>query len=188
MSRWLHPWPMFCAWPGGSFNDLSLKRRKRLAKSIKDQQLSRWLEETQETLTHLFPPDVSGAMEASRAKRMDGLLSLASRAVSTSQSATRHSSGSNPHSFRGRRTEPYRQPFRGGRSWATSTRGRQSSFSRRGQHNSHSAPPTMRPTDQNAPPAIKTSTAPSMVGSQVGSSLSFSTNGKQSGHRKRFAI
>lgn len=86
---------------GGHLTTCQLTRRKHLAKSVKDQQLSRWLEETDETLTHLFPPDVSGAMEASRALRTDGLLSLASRAVSSAHSANRHPTGTSLNSFRG---------------------------------------------------------------------------------------
>lgn len=101
---------------GGNFNELSVKKRKNLAKSVKDPQLARWLEEADESLTKLFLDDVSEAMEASRARRTDGLISFANRAMFASQSTARRAAASNQLSFHGRRAEPYnpRQPFRRG--------------------------------------------------------------------------
>lgn len=40
---------------GGYFNDLSTKRRKRIAKGVRDQQLGKWLEAAPESTTQLFP-------------------------------------------------------------------------------------------------------------------------------------
>lgn len=91
---------------GGSFNNLSNKRCKHFAKRMKDHQLGHLLEDTDKTLTHLFPLDVSGAMEAFRARRTDGLLTMASRAVSSAQAASRHASSSSLGSFLGRLAEP----------------------------------------------------------------------------------
>lgn len=68
----------------GQFNEFLTKRWKKIAKNVRDSQLSRWLEDTEESLTDLFPGDISVAMDASRARRTDGLLLLASRAVSPS--------------------------------------------------------------------------------------------------------
>lgn len=68
---------------GGQFNELSTKQRIRIAKSMWDSQLVCWLEDTEESLTQLFPSDVMAAMEAAMARRTDGLLLLARRTVST---------------------------------------------------------------------------------------------------------
>lgn len=114
---------------GGSFNNLSTKCCKRLAKGVKDAQLSRCLEETAESLTHLFPEDISGAMEAARARCIDCVVSMVSRTVSAAQAPTRHATASSQASFRGRQTEPYSagQPFCGGRSRNFSSQGCQNS-------------------------------------------------------------
>lgn len=81
---------------------------------MRDTQLGRWLEKSPETLTDLFPSDVSRALSQGKAWWTDGLLCLASRAVK------QPSNGRPPHSsslsFGGRRLEPYStsmsgQPF-----------------------------------------------------------------------------
>lgn len=96
---------------GANFNELSTKRRRRLLKGIRDPQLFKWLEDSKESVSSLFHGDVSAALEAARARRTDGLISMASKAARPPTSSI-----SAP---RGRRFEPYpsqRQPFRGGRS------------------------------------------------------------------------
>lgn len=86
----------------GYFNDLSVKRRRKLARAVKDTQLSKWLEETPESTSCLFTADVSGALEAARARRMDGLITIASRASSQTPPAA----SSLAASSRGKHFEP----------------------------------------------------------------------------------
>lgn len=109
---------------GANFNELSTKRRRRLIKGIRDPQLVKWLEDTKESVSSLFPGDVSAALEAACTCRTDGPISMASR-------ATRPSPADSSTSLRGKRFEPYstqRQPFRSGRPC----------FSGRGRHSHHS--------------------------------------------------
>lgn len=124
---------------GGYFNDLSVKRRRKLARAIKDSQLSKWLDECPESTTSLFAADVAGALDAARARRTDGLLSIASRAARPTATPASSSAAT---SARGHRFEPYapvRRPFRGARLRATSFRGRLSSSRGRGSSQRSSA-------------------------------------------------
>lgn len=120
---------------GANFNELSSKRRKRLLKGIRDPQLAKWLDDSKESILSLFPGDVNAALDAARARRTDGLISIASRAA-------RPGSASIPSSSKGRRFEPYsnsKPPFRGGRSrFHSRGRHQQNQFSSRGRSSSAS--------------------------------------------------
>lgn len=96
------------------FNDLLTWRRKKIIKGMRDGQLAQWLEDSSETLTELFPSDVSAALVAAQARRMDGLLSLASPAVSQPASSNHLAAAGSTFSFRSRHTEPY--------TWSSTTR------------------------------------------------------------------
>lgn len=52
---------------------------------FQDPHFARWLNDTEEPLTDLFPGDIAAAMDTSRAQRTDEPLFLASRAVSSSR-------------------------------------------------------------------------------------------------------
>lgn len=69
---------------GWQFNELSIKRRKHIAKSIWEPQLSRWLEDAEDSLTELFPDNIS-----SRDRRTDGLFCHWRAAPSTPPHPTR---------------------------------------------------------------------------------------------------
>lgn len=62
----------------GNFNEFLTKRHKRLSMSVHDMQVSKLQEDTGEIMSALFLADLETAMEASRARCMDGLLSLVS--------------------------------------------------------------------------------------------------------------
>lgn len=119
----------------GNFNELSVKRRRKLSRAVKDPLLSRWLKETPESVLLLFALDMSGPLEAARARLTDGLITMAARATQNPSSSVQSSSASS----RGRRFELYpvsrgRQPFRGARNRPSgglgchSARGRRSSL------------------------------------------------------------
>lgn len=97
---------------GGYFSDVSSRRRKQITKDIRDPQLSRWLNDSIKTLTALFPKDISSAKETARARHMDGLLSLASQAVSAVPASRSSSSRASAATGCGQHQEPYPQPLR----------------------------------------------------------------------------
>lgn len=74
------------------FNDLS-ERCQKLAHAVKDPQLTKWLDNTPESLSSLFNSDASRPLNALQAWYTDGLTSLASweacSAPMASASATR---------------------------------------------------------------------------------------------------
>lgn len=78
----------------GYVNDLSLKRRCKLARAVCDSELAKWLEETPESMMDLLAVDVSGALEATRAHRTDELFTIASRASSQEEAASSSSKAS----------------------------------------------------------------------------------------------
>lgn len=53
---------------GRCFNNLSGKHCKHIAKGVRDQQVSKWLEATPESTTQLFPDDMDTAMQASHVR------------------------------------------------------------------------------------------------------------------------
>lgn len=56
---------------GGYFNGLSTRRRRRITKGIQDSQLSKWLEDSHESLTLLFPDNIAPTMAAAQAWQTD---------------------------------------------------------------------------------------------------------------------
>lgn len=92
-----------------NFNEISTKCCRCLLKGICDLLLVRWLEDSKESVSSLFPGDVAAALEAVHAHRMDGLISMALQASRPSPSCT--------SSAKGKQYEPYStscQPFCGG--------------------------------------------------------------------------
>lgn len=61
----------------GYFNDLLVCHKRKLARAVCGPQLAKWLKETPESTSALFDADISGVLEATRAQRTDGLISIA---------------------------------------------------------------------------------------------------------------
>ncbi|ELU03340.1 hypothetical protein CAPTEDRAFT_187768 [Capitella teleta] len=78
------------------FNEHSIQRRGNIARAVSDPHLSRWLEESEASFTDLFAGNTDAALEASRARRTDGLLAVARQATT-----------SRPASSKGNRSAPY---------------------------------------------------------------------------------
>lgn len=114
------------------FNKISTDWHKKISKGERDSQLAHWLKDTPESLTQLFPQDISGAMEAARARCTDHLLSSANRANGGNSNA-RGAASSTSSSFHMQCSEPFsltsRQHFCGGHSQSFSL-GHQTSSAR----------------------------------------------------------